>query len=367
MIPLFKPFISESITGPLKKVLLSGYVGLGPKVNQFENLLKERLSCDSVIALNSATSGLRLALQLCNIGPGDEVISPPLTFFGTSSSIINTGAFINWADIDPDTCNSDIDSIVYNVNDNTKAIMLVHLGGYPNDIDLIKERVNNKAGKDIPIIEDCAHAFGSKYKGRAVGSSGNYCVFSFQAIKHLTTIDGGCICVPSEQYERAKLLHWYGVDRKERGRVDFRAELDIQEAGCKYHMNDVNAVIGIEQLKYVDENIKAYRNNAQYYDNNLINIPGLTLTKREPGFESTFWMYPIKVENKDDFERKMKEKGIITSKVHERNDIHTCTIPFKKHLPQLDFLMEQMTNIPVGWWVTKEDREYVVDCIKEGW
>ena len=138
-------------------------------------------------------------------------------------------------------------------------------------------------------------------------------------------------------------------------------------------MNDVNAAIGIENLKIVDkEVIKIHKENAAYYDEELGQIDRtfkslISLPNRDPRMESSFWIYSILVDRKDDFMKHMKECGIAVSQVHERNDIHTCVKEFKTQLPSLDWVKDRLVNIPVGWWVTKEDREYIVECIKKGW
>jgi dTDP-4-amino-4,6-dideoxygalactose transaminase len=132
-------------------------------------------------------------------------------------------------------------------------------------------------------------------------------------------------------------------------------------------MNDVNAAIGIENFKHLDEIVGKHKSNAKYYDENLNNVPGVTLLERHPDMESAFWIYSLLVERKSDFMKYMKECGIAVSQVHERNDIHTCVKEFRSLLPNLDKTIGKVISIPVGWWLSEEDREYIVDCIKKGW
>jgi len=363
MIPLFKVFMPESVIEPVKEVLLSGYIGQGTKVDEFEEKLSDWFKYKSVVTINNATAGLHLALRMAGVKHGDEVLSTPLTCTATNWPILANGGKIKWVDVDPGTCNIDLDDLEAKISEKTKAVIVVHWGGYPVDID----RLNKIAGRfGVPVIEDCAHSFGSSYKGDKIGSSGNYCVFSFQAIKHLTTVDGGCINLPHKEYERAKLLRWYGIDRSSPDTAK-RAEGNIEEWGYKFHMNDLNASIGIEQMKYVDENIRIHKENAKYYDKALSGVDGVTLMERHEGRESAFWMYTMKVDRRDGFSKRLSEKGIHTNRVHERNDKHSCVADSKTELPRLDGLVKTMVNIPVGWWVTKEQRELIADCIKEGW
>jgi dTDP-4-amino-4,6-dideoxygalactose transaminase len=377
-IQLFKVFMSENAAPEVSKVLNSGYIGQGEKVEEFENRLKDFFDKDYVLTLNAGTSGLHLALQLLkdknNKWPGfedgDEVLATSLTCTASNFPILANNLKIKWVDIDPTTLNMDLDDLMRKLSPKTKAIMLVHWGGYPNDLNKIKE-IQNKCfdlyGFKPAVIEDCAHSFGSKYKGKYLGNHGNIVMYSLQAIKHITSIDGGLLLLPHQElYDRAKLMRWYGIDRNS-NRKDFRCEADIQEWGFKFHMNDVCATVGMENLKYFKQIVGTHQSNAQYYDNNLQNINGLTTLTRHEGHESAFWIYSLLVENRDGFYKWMKECNIVVSQVHERNDKHTCVDNYKSPLPTLDKTIGKVVSIPVGWWVTNEQREYIVDCIKKGW
>jgi len=248
--------------------------------------------------------------------------------------------------------------------------MLVHWGGYPNDLDRIKEiqeRAYQMYGFRPAVIEDGAHSFGSEYKGKRIGNHGNLTMFSLQAIKHITSIDGGVLSSPhKELHQRGKLIRWYGIDR-DGDRKDFRCEADVEEWGFKFHMNDVCATVGIENLKHFDTIVNRHKENAKFYDEQLKDIDGVTLLKREEGHESAFWIYSVLVENRDGFYKHMHENGIAVSQVHERNDKHTCVREFVSNLPNLERTISKVVSIPVGWWVSDEDREYIVETIKKGW
>jgi dTDP-4-amino-4,6-dideoxygalactose transaminase len=377
-IDLFKVFMSESAPEKVAKVLTSGYIGQGEKVKEFETNLSEFFGKDYVVTLNSGTSGLHLALHLLKKKKGnwpglsddDEVLATPLTCTASNFPILANGLKIKWVDIDKETLNIDLDDLSRKLSPKTKVIMLVHWGGYPNDLDKLKEiqdRCFNLYGFKPAIIEDGAHSFGSKYKGKYLGNHGNIVMYSLQAIKHITSIDGGLLILPHQDlYERAKLLRWYGIDR-ESNRKDFRCEADIEEWGFKFHMNDVCATVGIENLKHVDYILSKHKSNANYYDDKLDNIVGLTKLTRHKGHESAFWIYSVLVDDRDNFYKWMKECNIIVSQVHERNDKHTCVLDNKSILPTLDNTISKIVSIPVGWWVDEEQREYIADCIKKGW
>ena len=377
-IQLFKVHMAPTAAEEVAKVLNSGYIGQGPKVDEFENQLKDYFDHDFVQTINSGTSALHMALHLLKkpnnkwpgIQEGDEVLATALTCTATNFPILANGLKIKWVDIDPTTLNMDLDDLSRKITPKTKAIILVHWGGYPSDLDKVKqiqEQAEELYGFKPAVIEDGAHSFGSKYKGKNIGTHGNLTMYSLQAIKHITSIDGGLLLSPHQElHRRGKLIRWYGIDR-DSNRKDFRCEADIEEWGFKFHMNDVCATVGMENLKHADELIKKHQSNAAYYDKHLKNVKGVTLLDRHKGHESAFWIYTMLVDNREGFYKWMKECNIVVSQVHERNDKHTAVKEFKSNLPTLDKTIGKIVSIPVGWWVTKEQREYIVDCIKKGW
>jgi dTDP-4-amino-4,6-dideoxygalactose transaminase len=381
---LFKVFMSNDVIEPLNNILLSGFITQGYQVEKFEEKLSEFFENKNVLTLNSATSGLTLALRLLinkddeTEWPGfntneDYVLSPSLTCFATNAAILANGCKIKWVDTDNDTANISIQDVRNKLNTNTKILYLVHWGGYPVDLDAIKilqEEHYSKYGYRFRVIEDCAHAFGAEYKNKKLGNHGNICVFSLQAIKHLTTGDGGLIILPTiELYERAKLIRWFGINRDKRNynRKDFRMENDIQEWGYKFHMNDINATIGLYNLPYINGLLEKDRFNNQYLYENLQGIDGIILFEKKSDRKSSCWLFSMKVNNKNNFIDKMKNYGIATSQVHNRNDLNTCVEEFKCNLPNITELEKELICIPVGWWLEKDDLDYMIEKIKLGW
>ena len=389
-ISLFKVFMSDNAVDEAKKVLTSGFIGQGEVVDRFENELSSYFQHPFIATVNSATSAEHLALHLLKkdfsfiksdvygvrdvkwsgLKDGDEVLTTPLTCTATNWPILANNLKIKWVDIDPKTLNMDLDDLERKISKNTKVIFIVHWGGYPVDLErirIIQEKSLRLFGFKPAVIEDCAHAIGSKYKNKFIGTHGNICTFSLQAIKHITSVDGGLLFLPHEDmYKRARLLRWYGIDR-DSPRKDFRCETDIEEWGFKFHMNDVCASIGSANFKHLDNIISKHKSNANFYDSELSNISGISLLERNKDMESSFWIYSLLVENKSNFIKYMKECGIAVSQVHERNDIHTCVKEYRSMLPNLDKTIGNIISIPVGWWLTEEDRKYIVECIKSGW
>ena len=381
-IPLFKVFMSEKASHTVSDVLSSGYVTQGPEVEKFEDVLKEFFDNDRVVTTNSATSALHLIFHMLKeygLGenkikidePEDHVLTTPLTCTATNWPIISNNINLKWVDVNPENCNMDLSDLENKLNQNTKAVVVVHWGGYPVDLERLKEiQINfeKKYGFKFVIIEDCAHAFGAKTEGQQIGNTGNISTFSFQAIKHLTSVDGGCVnfnC--DEDVERAKLLRWYGIDRNE-NRKDFRCESDILNVGFKFHMNDVNAYIGRMNYEPVsNELLQKHIENGHFYNQNLKDIKDLELMNYSDKLDIPFWIYTIKVKNRDKFMKHMESKNIIVSRVHERNDKHTATKAYQTNLPLLESFIDEMVCIPVGWWVGENERKYILDSIKEGW
>jgi len=383
-IQLFKVFMSEDVIKPLTDVITSGFITQGANVDKFEEKLGDFFSNKYILTLNSATSGLTLALRLLlekdedEEWPGfdktkDYVLSPALTCFATNASILANDCKIKWIDTDNTTANVSIEDIRNKLNENTKILYFVHWGGYPVDLDSIKQLQEEhyiKYGYKFKVVEDCAHAFGATYKGKKLGNHGNICVFSLQAIKHLTTGDGGLIILPSKKlYERAKLIRWFGIDRDKRNynRKDFRMENDISEWGYTFHMNDINATIGLYNLPHIDNLLKKDRDNNKFLYENLKNIDDIILFENKDDRESSCWLFTMRVKRKNDFIEKMKEHGIMTSQVHNRNDLNSCVSEFKCELPNITELEKELICIPVGWWLSEDDLNFMVNKIKLGW
>lgn len=362
MIPLVKPFIPDRnvLMPELEKILYSGYIAEGEAVYQFEDKFKEYIGNPYCLALHSGTDALHLALILAGVKSGDEVISTPMTAEPTNTVIAMIGAKVVWGDVDPNNGLLDPASVRTLITEKTKAIVLVHYAGMVCDMDEF-----NKISKEfnIPVVEDAAHALGSKYMEEMIGNNSPYTIFSLQAIKHMTTVDGGFLTVKNEaDFTRARRLRWFGLDKQKS-----RLENDITEVGYKYAMNNVNATIGNVQMKYIHSIIGKYNENGKYYDNELKGIDGVELMQYSKNTEPSFWLYTLKVERREDFIKLLVDNGISASPLHHRNDTHSIYNDSKRELPNMDNFYNNFVHIPCGWWLTKEDRERIVEIIKKGW
>lgn len=365
MIPLFKVFMADEVTAHLQPVLTSGHLTQGVQVDEYENALQKWFNYPFILSVNSGTSGLTLALRLLDLSAGDEVLCTPLTCLASNFPVLANNLRIKWVDVDPFTCNMDLDDLESKITNTTKAVLVVHWGGNPVNMTRLNQI---RDAYDIPIIEDCAHAFGAVYENKYIGKHGNISVFSTQAIKSLTTGDGGLIFLPDDElFDRARLLRWYGIDRTcKNEKTDFRMENNVQEWGYKFHMNDINATIGLANLPYIREHLAYARNCVRkYYDPVIDRLNSVSRIQEDCESESSYWLYTIKVADKEKFINYMKTQGILCSQVHKRNDGHECLKEFQSPLCQLDILETQIVCIPCGWWISEEQYRYIADKIKQ--
>lgn len=354
--------MADTVKNALADVLYSGYIGEGPKVVEFENQLARYVNNQHILTLNSGTAALTLAYHMAiDHDKNAEIISTPITCTATNTPIITNHAKLVWADVDPLTGNIDPQDIAKKITKNTKALVMVHWGGNPCHIEAI-----NALGKqhNIKVIEDGAHSMGTLYQGKPIGNHSDFVAHSFQAIKHITSIDGGAlICKNHEDYKRGKLLRWYGIDRTIQQNIDLRCEIDVAEAGYKAHMNDVNATIGSENFKHMNAILQKHRENAKFYDNAFKHHPAINISPENPEGQSAYWLYTFHVNNRDEVMHKLKESGIGASKVHARNDTHSMFKSSYTKLPGVESFNDTHLCIPVGWWVTHEDREYIAEKV----
>ena len=354
-IPLFKVGMSEKAPEAVAEVLKSGYIGQGPKVEEFEKKISEYIG-KRILTISSCTHGLDLAYHLAGIKHGSTVISTPMTCTATHTPIVNRGANIIWADVTPQGL---IDPLsvekILKKNSDIQALIIVDWSGRDCDFKHLSQVIEPYA---LPVIEDAAHVHHP-----IVDRPANwYTCYSYQAIKHLTTGDGGGLVVPPEQYQRAKLLRWFGLDRE--SKECFRCSQDITEAGYKYHMNDICATIGLANMDFAKKSVKAARANAKYYEEEL--SADLTVVELPfPDDKASWWTYPIKTPRREEFMRFCADNGITATPAHRRNDRMTAFPKADGPLPQLDDYDSKQVAIPVGWWLDEDDKRMIVHTIKK--
>lgn len=352
MIRLFRHFVDPSAAAMVVETLASPCIGQGPRVDEFERALEPWIGPN--VTVNSGTSALWLAYDLAGIKEGDYVISTPMTCLATNIPLAHIGCTILWADVDPKTGLIDTQSVrkLLQKYREVKAIICVDYAGAVCDVASLSVMA---ARHGAVVIDDTAHSFGAE---RPKVDDCDYRCYSFQAIKHLTTGDGGALAMFDDGNEyinqsEARLKRWFGLDRT---KGDFRCDQVVTLKGYKFHLTDIAATIGLANLKGVGERIALHRKHAAAYD-------AAGLGKTPAG--SSCWMYNVLVPNRDQFIAEMGERGIECARTHNRNDRHPIFRAPEQHLSGVTEFNDHQCSIPVGWWLTDEDVQHVIKSATE--
>jgi len=366
-IPFSRPSFSkddlDEIAMKIREVLKSGWLTSGPVVTEFEEKFADFIGADFAVAVNSCTAALHSILLALEIGEGDEVIVPSNTFVATANAALYVGAKPVFADSDPETFNISPEEIENKITEKTKAIIVVHLGGNPCDMDEILKIAERN---DLFLIEDAAHAHGAKYQGRNCGTFGIAAAFSFYPTKIMTTGEGGVVTTNDRELaEKIRLI-------RNHGRESYGPS-GIVDLGFNYRMSDINAVIGLSQLKHMSEYIRNRNVIAKFYDDELPDLDWLTPQKVREGNLSSYYAYIVKVEDdapitRDELMSKLHEKGIGTSILYY--PVHLQPFYRKLYgfnngvLPVSEDLGERIMALPIYNNMSIEDAKYVMDTIK---
>lgn len=348
----------EHLMPVLEQVLYSGHVAEGPRVQEFETRFAAQFGQANPVATSSGSAALHLALLLAGVQPGDEVVSTAMTAEPTNTVILQVGAVPVFADVDVNHGNLSPESVAQAITARTRAIVVVHYAGYPADMAALSALARSHG---LKLIEDCAHALGAQAAGRPVGTWGDYALFSFQAIKHLTTVDGGMLTLADAgQLALARQLRWFGLTRGVP-----RTEVNITRPGFKYNMNSVTAALGLLQLDEIDARIQAHIANAEYYNARFADAAHVRPAAYLPGDRPTYWLYTLLCDDAGRVERHLQANGVTASKLHRPNHHHTVFKPLRHALPVTEAFYQQLLHIPCGWWLAPGDRERIVDLVLE--
>ena len=363
MIEVFKPSMGQEEIDAVAEVLRSGWIGLGPKTAEFERRFAAYLDVPHAVAVNSATAALDLAMRLLGIGHGDEVIVPTITFVSTAHAVAYNLATPIFADCDPWTLNLDLADVAAKITRRTRAIIPVHYGGRPVDMEALRAIAG-----EIPIVEDAAHACGSSYKGRRCGSLGDIACFSFHAVKNLATGDGGALTFPNQDWDaRARKLRWLGIDKStwERSGLDRVNwwQYQVDEIGLKCHMNDITAAIALVQLSNLDRMNARRRAIADRYFSGLSGIESIDLPPRDDAdFKSSWHIFRISCDRRDDLSAFLRDNGINTG-VHY-TPIHTYRCYGNRpSLPVAERLQHRLLSLPNYPDLADQDVDRTIDLI----
>jgi dTDP-4-amino-4,6-dideoxygalactose transaminase len=373
-LPFSRPSISQAAIDDVVACLKSGWITTGPRVQEFTEALKDYFNAPYVLPLTSATAGLHLSLLAMNLEPGDEVITTPLTFAATLNAIVLAGAKPVLIDIDPRTLNMDLDQLEQAITSRTRVVLPVHFAGLPLDLDILYHLADQHG---FTVLEDAAHAMGSEYKGKRIGSFGHTQVFSFHPNKNMTTGEGGCVVTRDPDLAlQVERLRFHGMDRQAWNRYSKQGgqDYEIVLPGFKYNMMDIQAAIGNSQLKELAEFLRRRNTLAARYQDALSDWQQWTLpfSPAYPHFHSWHIYTPLINEevthiNRDQFMQAMKERNIGTG-LHYRA-VHLY--PYYRQIfgfklgdfPQAEDVCKRIVSLPLFPSMTDAEHDRVLDVM----
>ncbi len=366
MIPVFRPSMGEEEIQAVAEVLRSGWIGLGPKTKEFEEKFAAYIGSKYAVGVNSCTAALHLAMTVLRVKDG-EVITTPMTFVSTNHAILYSNATPVFCDIEPDTLNIDVDKIEPLITDKTRAIAVVHYGGYAVDMDRVLELARKY---NLKVIEDVAHGCGGEYKKQKLGSLGDIGCFSFHAVKNLATGDGGMITTDdSEIYGRLQKLRWVGItkdtwSREEKDSKKYSWYYNVEELGFKYHMNDISAAIGLVQLSKLDKMNDSRREISLRYSEMFsslqeLEVPIIKDFMTKPACHN----YVIKLNERDKLNDFLKGKGISTGVHYIPNNHYDMYHRFGGETPISDMIWKKLLTLPLYPDLQAEEQNLIIESI----
>ncbi len=369
-IPFSLPSISESDVRMVTDVLKSGWITTGPKTKEFEERFAQYIGCKHSIAVNSCTAALHLALEAIGIREGDEIIIPTMTFASTGEVVTYFRAKPVLADCEEDTLLMDVSQIEEKINEKTKAIIPVHYGGQPCDMDEILRIAQRH---NLKVIEDAAHSLPTKYKGKMIGTIGDITCFSFYAIKTITTGEGGMACCENDEFaERMKIMSLHGISKDAWKRYTSEGSwyYEVIDAGFKYNMTDIAAALGVSQLEKSDEFLQKREEIANKYRQAFEDVPEIKSPVIRDYGTHAWHLYVIQLDlemlkiNRTQFIENMKENGIGCSVHFIPLHLH----PFYREifryrpedLPTATKVYNRIISLPIYAKMSYDDVDYVI-------
>lgn len=365
LMPVSRPSVGEDELAEIKKVFDSRWLGLGSWVLRFEERVKDYLGARNVIAVNTGTTALHIALDALGVKKGDEVIVPSLTFVASVQAIALTGARPVFCDVEEDTLNADIDDIKKKITSRTKAVMPVHYRGFACDMDALLDITRRR---NVRVVEDAAHAFGSSYKERMIGSFGDITCFSFDPIKNITCGEGGAVATADDELARTiykkRIL---GIDKDTWSRYKHKRDwfYEVSVLGFRYHMSNINAAIGLAQMERIDKFISRKKEIAKRYDEEFKSLKDVALLSSDYKNAAPF-NYIIKIRSKrDEIMKFLRTRGIDAGVHYIPNHLQPFFKSFKVSLPVTEKVWCQIVTLPLYYEMEDKDAGLVIDSVKE--
>jgi len=364
-IVLFHPHIPAAAIDAVTQVLESRWIGQGPRVGEFERRFGARFAGDyPTLAVRSGTDALHLAYILAGLQPGDEVISPLFTCTATNMPLLYLGVKVVFADVQPDTLNLDPADVRRRITDKTRAIVCIHHAGLPCDMAELQTLADEHG---LKIIEDAAHALGAAYRGQTIGQISDFTMFSFAAVKNITTGDGGMLIMrDASLLDKARRLRSAGIDREAKQAGNWAN--DIFEIGYRYQTSDIAAAIGLAALDEFDQILSHRRGLLEQYERELAGVPGLTLIgARRADRTHAAWMCTILAEGREALQKKLREHAIESSQVHYRNDRYSIFGGRRDDFPNMDAVEDRYLHLPLHTRMNGSDVARICSTIRAGW
>jgi len=364
MIPVFRPYTDGKEIEYLKEVIDSGWWGLGPKTKEFEEKFAEYIGCTYGIGLNSATAALNLAFKAIGI-EDKEVITTSMTFVSTNHAILYNNGIPIFCDIEPGTLNIDANKIEELITEKTKAIIVVHFGGRACEMDKIMDIANRH---NLKVVEDCAHACGGEYKGKKLGSIGDFGSFSFQAVKNLSTGDGGMLTTnDKEAFDFLMKYRWVGItkDTFSRDKGQYSWFYDVVNLGHKFHMNDIAAALGLAQFEKLEWMNNQREKWTEYYCEKLSDIKEIELPLRKDYMKPAYHNFVIKTQKRDDLQEYLKAQDISTGVHYYPNHLYDMYEEYYRELPVTESIWKRLMTLPLYPGMTQDEANQVISSIKE--
>ena len=362
-VTLFYPYIPKNYLSALKKVFSTRWIGQGPLVDKLEKVFSKRFANNfPSVAVGSGTDALHLAYILADIKKNDEVICPIFTCTATNIPLLYIGAKIKFADIDPKTMNIDIQSVKKLITSKTKAIVFVNYGGLPCDL---KELNAIAKKRKIVLIQDAAQSLAAKYNNKSIVKYADYTIYSFQAIKQITSGDGGMLVFKDKKkLKKAYRIRWFGIDRLAKQGGTW--ENDIKEIGFKYQMTDIGASLLLESIKDFKKIWSHRRKLYKIYEKTLSKNSSITIMdQKKAGTEHSNWLFTICLKRKDYLQKKLRQNGVETNQVHFRNDRYSIFKSFTKgkKFKNMDLVENNYLVLPIHPKVKLSDAKRISNLI----
>jgi perosamine synthetase len=373
-LPFHRPYIDQEEIDAVVETLRSGWITMGPKTRAFEESFAASVGAPYAIAVSSATAGLHLGLDALGVGPGDEVLVPTLTFTSTAATVVHTGATPRLVDCEPDTLNLSVADALRKWTPRTKAIVPVHFAGHPCDMDAILAAARERG---TAVMEDAAHALPARYRGRTIGALGDLTVFSFYATKNLTTGEGGMVTTADEalgERLRSRRLHGMTRDAWRRYSKDGSWRYDVSYPGFKYNMTDLNAAMGLVQLKRLSSMQAARCRIVEQYRVALAEVDAIELPTCRPEVEHAWHLFVVRIRpdrlrvGRDQVIQELTEAGIGTSvhfiPLHEHSYYREALGVSAEGLPEADAQWQRIISLPLYPGMTADDVDRVAEAIR---